>query len=661
MSSSQDRNLPSPQGHTARWLVPLLLLAVVLPLFLAFRSASLDDFDSYSFALALDQFSLDLHQPQPPGFPIYIFLGRVFRALVGTPRAALTLLSALSGAACALLLYELGRATASGAALAGVGAALLVSLSPMGWLTAEKALSDMPGLALTLLPLWLLWRGQESPRWLALGALVSGLGMGLRPQNGLPVLLLLAGLTVAGMLRRRSLIPAIWTGAPFLFGVLIWLLPTLNAAGGLRAYLAHLNAHSAHVRQTDSLLATGLPFARALRPRAFDFTHTFLLHTIGVGLSTPWGWAEAMRGLAAAAVVIPGVVMAGWRRRETWILAIWTALVGAQTFFLVTLDRPRLMLPLLPPLALLIARGWARIRVRFLPEAALTTAAFLLLLQGVPLAATLASVPTPAARATSHIAAHYPPEETLVAAAGSFRSAQMELPGYQLIYLYQFDPEAARDLVDSDEVRYVTILDRDKFPTEALSALSADGRYVPLEDLTFTRDPRAHTQSDQVRLQILTPADALPPEALALPSDGCIDIGGSEDGRYLDQGWYRPEGIGGARGRWAGGTLTSTVRIYLPPEENLRLTVRALPYPDAQELTLRIAGQELGQFALQPSWAEYTAPLPEDVLSQTDVILLELIHARSLSPAAETDGASSDTRTLTAAYDWICLSREDSP
>ncbi|MGB9873068.1 MAG: hypothetical protein ACPLYD_15605, partial [Anaerolineae bacterium] len=53
--------------HTGRIVPALFLLAVFLPLYLAFRSASLDDFDSYSFTLALRQFSLDLQQPQPPG------------------------------------------------------------------------------------------------------------------------------------------------------------------------------------------------------------------------------------------------------------------------------------------------------------------------------------------------------------------------------------------------------------------------------------------------------------------------------------------------------------------------------------------------------------------------------------------------------------------
>ncbi|MGD1996552.1 MAG: hypothetical protein PVH62_07240 [Anaerolineae bacterium] len=649
---------PTEPSHAGRWLPPVLLLIVTLSLYLAFRSISLDDFDSYSFALALDHFSLDLQQPQPPGFPVYVFLGRLLLPYAGEPTTALTLLSAFSGALIVFLVYKLGQALSSNGFLAGVGAALLVGLTPMGWLTAEKALSDAPGLALTLLSIWLLWLGRDDLRRLSLGAFAFALSLGLRPQDGLPALLLLAGLTVRYLLERRSLYPLVWASLPFLAGLVVWLLPILRSAGGLGAYLAHLSAHSAHVRQTDSLLALGLGFPAALRARALAFGNTFFLHTIGTSPFSNWGWKDAARGLALALVAVPGLAKAGWRRRDTWLLAGWAAVVGSQIFLFETLDRPRLMIPLLPPLALLIARGWARLRYpRLLPATALTLTVFALLLQGVPLAAQLASAPAPSVQAAAHVAAHYPSEETLVAAAGSFRSVQVELPSYRLLYLYEFDASA----VESEELRYIAIFDRDKFPDEAVAALSGDGRYVPLEDQSFVRDPRVHTQSDRIRLQVLTPADLLPPEALALPKGGCIDLGSPDDGRFIDRGWYGPEDIGGVRGRWAGGILTTTVRLYLERGRDYHLYLRALPYPSDQEVVLRLGDEPIVRLPLQPTWADYAASIPGSLLPQEGVALLELVHTRMTSPFAETGGGSSDSRALTAAYDWICLSVDSTP
>src|SRR5712691_8721283 len=76
-----------------------LLFAAALLLYVNFQSISLDDFDSVSFALALDHFDISLQQPHPPGFPVYVAVGRAVRGIVGDSRAALTLVSAISGAA----------------------------------------------------------------------------------------------------------------------------------------------------------------------------------------------------------------------------------------------------------------------------------------------------------------------------------------------------------------------------------------------------------------------------------------------------------------------------------------------------------------------------------------------------------------------------------
>src|SRR5947207_11361643 len=96
-------------GHRGR-LSALILIAGVtaILLYTNFQSISLDDFDSVSFALALDHFDISLQQPHPPGFPVYVAVGRAVRDIVGDSRAALTLVSAISGAAAVAALAWLG-------------------------------------------------------------------------------------------------------------------------------------------------------------------------------------------------------------------------------------------------------------------------------------------------------------------------------------------------------------------------------------------------------------------------------------------------------------------------------------------------------------------------------------------------------------------------
>ncbi len=673
------------------WLPIFLLLGLTGALYIPFRSIDLNDFDAYSFAMALEHFDLTLQQPQPPGFPLYIFGGRILLALVGEPVTALTILSALSGVAVVLLIYGIGCSLAPQQRFVSIGAAVLFALVPMSWLTAEKALSDMPGLMGTLLALWLLWRGahkvNSSALYLACGGLAAGLSLGIRPQNALPILLLIAFTAIKSLLKHHRFTPLLLMSAGLLLGALIWLIPLLNTVGGLAAYLSLLKVHAIHIGQSDALIGMGIPLGEALHARAMAFGDTFLTYTVGVELFGLWDIADTLRVVALALVSGPAalaaIVYPGWRREEIYSLAVWALAMIAQVFLFETLDRPRLMLPILPPLALLIAWGWAAIggiaqlaAQRFLPPRspkvsrprrgvlwvqglALCTIALALLTQGAPLAAQLAQVPAPPAQACDYVAARYAPDETLIATAGSFRAVQMELPAYQLFYLYRFDAEAVKATLAGGQIRYVVIFDRDQFPATTVQVLNDRGRLVPLEERTFSRDRRVHTQHDQVRVQVLTPASLVPLTALTLPSNGCIDIGGETDGRYLGEGWFRPETIGGIQGRWAGGTLTSTVRLNLAsaPGHRLRyrLRFRALAYPAKQMVSVYTGEMYLAQLSLPQAWTEFEVPLPQQTWVSDQVMTLMFVHSQARAPFEVNGGGSSDTRRLSAAYDWLCL------
>jgi hypothetical protein len=69
-------------------------------------------------------------------------------------------------------------------------------------------------------------------------------------------------------------------------------------------------------------------------------------------------------------------------------------------------------------------------------------------------------------------------------------------------------------------------------------------------------------------------------------------------------------------------------------------------------VTLFWNGDRVGARALPQDWAEIGVHWAAAASPQ--VATLTLVHARAQSPQQATGGASSDTRTLTAAYDWIC-------
>ena len=85
---------------TASRCTRLLLLATAaafgLHLLVGARTPS--EWDVANFLLALDDFDLTQHRPHPPGYPLYVLLGRAAAWLCGHGHRPLVALSALAAA-----------------------------------------------------------------------------------------------------------------------------------------------------------------------------------------------------------------------------------------------------------------------------------------------------------------------------------------------------------------------------------------------------------------------------------------------------------------------------------------------------------------------------------------------------------------------------------
>ena len=294
-----------------------ILSAAWLAAHLPYLAPSLEDIDSINFALGLREFDVARHQPHPPGYPVYVALGRVSLGAVdavaaGAPRVraeawALAIWSAIAGSlaipAAYVLFRRIGEAPGKDARQAAAWATVLLALAPLFWISGLRPMSDLPGLALALCAQALLVASWQRRQHFVPAALVAGLAMGLRIQT----LWLTLPLVAVTAYRHRA------AGAPWLVrpavalgvGVLLWAVPLVVASGGPDQYWRALGAQAGEdFAWVDMLWANPTP-----RRIASALYETFVMPWGSIPLAVAVGVAAAFGGLIAATRMPRALVM----------------------------------------------------------------------------------------------------------------------------------------------------------------------------------------------------------------------------------------------------------------------------------------------------------------------------------------------------------------
>ena len=395
---------------------------------LPYLIATLDDIDAVNFALGLRDFDVATHRPHPPGYPIYIALGKLgasFARTFSDGAAASTIeartLSALSliGALVAIpLLYRVlccwsAAETSSPAGrdllstpwrrfdARALAATALTVACPLFWYLGVRPMSDVLGLAAALgaqAALALAWWRQQpdamggrrltpdlmaaSGRMIVLGSLLAGISLGFRSQNAMLTLPLLLGVLTDRI--GRGVAGAILGSAVALgVGALTWAVPLLIASGGLNAYLAALGSQAGE----DFAGVEMLYLNPSPRIAAYGLLRTFLYPWDSVVLG------GVMTGLAALGVV---ALLVHDRRSLAGVSLVVLPYLAFHLLFQDT-TFVRYALPLVPPVVFLAVCGLELVA----RQAALPIAGGLAVWAvaiAAPVLAAYASEPSPTAR-----------------------------------------------------------------------------------------------------------------------------------------------------------------------------------------------------------------------------------------------------------------------
>src|SRR5438067_7370606 len=201
---------------------------------LPYRARMLYNWDAVQFALALNEYDVVKHQPHPPGYILYVALGRLVHGLTGDAAGAYVVLAVLFSGAGTFVVYLLARAMYDRPT--ALVAATLLAVSPLFWFYGSVGLT-YAGEALCASTVayfaFRALRGSETDAWLAAGYL--GLAGGVRQSILLLLLPLWLGATIVGIRRLRTVVVGFGIIAA---AVMAWFVPMIWLTGGLDRYLA---------------------------------------------------------------------------------------------------------------------------------------------------------------------------------------------------------------------------------------------------------------------------------------------------------------------------------------------------------------------------------------------------------------------------------------
>lgn len=376
----------------------ILGAAIVLVSRLATMPKTFWEGDELLFAAAIQRFDPWSSRPHPPGYPLYVGLGK-FAALFTDPFHALVALSVIASVIGFIALAIAFRHILQDGDLAVCGA-LIFYFSASMLVHGTLPLSDGPAIMFVALMLWAATGfpdGVTERRAIALG-LAASAAIGTRPQLVVSVLPLFLFLLLWTRNARKIAAGLI----SFTVLSIAWFAPLMDAAGGWDKLLLWESRQAGYVATHDAAMSRGASTTNVILSR-------FVAH--------PWGpkWI-ALPLFAMAAFGI--FVLAKKPKRPLIPIAIFTVLQFVFAIYVMDpADGARYSLPHMIAIALLVAAGLDVIRkstqLRLAPWIAVAVLAIASMAYTWPIIGTRRINPSPPAAAAAYANSHFAPNTVI--------------------------------------------------------------------------------------------------------------------------------------------------------------------------------------------------------------------------------------------------------
>jgi hypothetical protein len=360
--------------------------------------------DEFLFAEAVRNFDPSRYHPHPPGFPLFVLLGKVFGAVIDDPWRALIIFSIVAAPIGFVAIARAFRNWIGDPNLAVCGA-LLYYFSASMLVHGTLALSDGPAmmfLGLALLAISSPHHPDNERNAIAIGIWTSA-AIGTRPQLLIPI----APMLLVALLQMRTMRQRVACFVAFVVMSAMWFLPLVDATGGFDALRLYETKQLAYVAAHDASMSRGGMSMVKLAIR-------FVLH--------PWGSKYVTLPLFAC-VILGTAAFVRLLRRDKLRSTILPFLVFAIVQLIFELgwmdpaDAARYSLPFMILIALLAALGLGAIRgsTKFAAAPWIVTAmlAAATLVYVWPLVGARTKVPSPPAAAAEYANAYLPPNSVI--------------------------------------------------------------------------------------------------------------------------------------------------------------------------------------------------------------------------------------------------------
>jgi len=532
--------------------------------------ASLWEWDEILFARGLHDYDVPSHSPHPPGFPLYIFLGRGALLLGLADKAALCLVGLIFAFILGASAYRFFRELFEDRRTASAATALLLAVPPvMIYLDAPR--SDVPGMAAGLLVLALAMMGRTSARALACAGLALGLGFGVR----VTILFAAAPLLIAVSLvylARRKWKPVFTAAGLAVFGALLCYVPVVLDTG-LAAYRETMKAHTRYTSTIDTFLAPGLNSQWGYR--------------LGRYFLDPWGskpFAVFIGGFAVAGLI--ALIIRRRGRTLSWMALAFLPVMTFTVLYMTPLAAPLYVLPFLPLFAGLAGAGFVpprrkdRASVRTTPLAfAGWSAAAAAVVFSVgwtsPVLEMRRRHVSPSWQAVNRIRESRDPGQTILRYDGNF------IPFVPYVFK------------DHRTIHFRLTIPRDFNLLDPEAALISPG-------VALTLDPQAGEGGEHFRWDSAVGSDRLKQLSLGRYFDVFLKELGPRRTVVLLDGWYPEERNEADAWRWMGRRSESAVLVLFG---RMTLRLKAAIHPQAIKpggeavVSIKLDGREVDRFS----------------------------------------------------------------